>query len=382
MGRMRNEEGDVVCDTYTWKIPNLSKLKSDEHSSDVFIVGDIKWRILIRPTWIYDANPELEDQLSMYLRVEDTSTLPPGWTRCANFCLTLVNQHDSTMSITKSTNGNLKEFKEDKSKFGFKSFMPLRELYNSGAGFLVNDICIVQAKINVPVKIGSQETNVSATMESSKKELKGQESPRNSELQNTPGFQQACTEATDDSPSDPSLAKVLREVPTTPTGDLMDFRGLGRIERAFVPWLEEVCSSNPSLIDCMLKRTPMFVECAFTALGRVLHFLKTTKVKDMTRDACDRLQLFWEELEAFRFDLAWLEPHVHTAFGMNKFLQRTGRLKRLREDVDVLEDELKRRRAAVAVTKVDLAVAKKNLGKAEQEFNGIDMDGELGYGIG
>ncbi|CAN6567009.1 unnamed protein product [Malus baccata var. baccata] len=344
---MRNEEeGDVVCDTYTWKIPNLSKLKSDEHSSEVFIVGDIKWRILIRPTRIYDANPELEDQLSMYLSVEDTSTLPPGWTRCANFCLTLVNQHDSTMSITKSTNGNLREFKENKSKFGFKSFMPLRELYNSSAGFLVNDICIVQAKINVPVKIG---------------------------------FQQDCTEATDDSPSDPSLAKVLREVPTTPTGDLMDFRGLGRIEIAFIPWLEEVCSSNPSLIDCMLKRTPMFVECAFTALGRVLHFLKTTKVKDMTRDASDRLQLFWEELEAFRFDLAWLEPHVQTAFGMNKFIQRAGRLKRLREDVDVLEDELKRRRAAVAV---DLAVAKKNLGKAEQEFNGIDMDTELGYGTG
>ncbi|TQE04459.1 hypothetical protein C1H46_009875 [Malus baccata] len=162
----------------------------------------------------------------------------------------------------------------------------------------------------------------------------------------------------------------------------MDFRGLGRIERAFVPWLEEVCSSNPSLIDCMLKRTPMFVVCAFTALGRVLHFLKTTKVKDMTRDASDHLQLFWEEVEALRFDLAWLKPHVQTAFGMNKFIQRAGRLKRLREDVDVLEHELKMRRAAVAVTKVDLAVAKNNLGKAEQEFNGIDMDGELGYGTG
>jgi len=55
----------------------------------------------------------------------------------------------------------------------------------------------------------------------------------------------------------------------------------------------------------------MFIEYAFRALGRVLHFLKNKKIKDMDIDACNHLQILWDELlEQFRFDLIWLELHV------------------------------------------------------------------------
>ncbi|KAL6289008.1 hypothetical protein ACE6H2_006518 [Prunus campanulata] len=97
------------------------------------------------------------------------------------------------------------------------------------------------------------------------------------------------------------------------------------------------------------KISNLFANSAFNALGRVLYFLKTTKVKDMTQESCERLQLFWEELETFRFDLGWLEPRVQYALGVKRLVQRAARRKRLREDVDDLENEIKRRKHNVVV---------------------------------
>ncbi|XP_018502692.2 uncharacterized protein LOC103946230 [Pyrus x bretschneideri] len=157
----------------------------------------------------------------------------------------------------------------------------------------------------------------------------------------------------------------------------MNFKGLGRIEKTFVPFLEEVCSSYPSLIDSQMKRSRTLVQCAFTALGRVLHFLKTTTAKDMNIDACQRLQLLWEELEAFKFDLAWLEPHVQSVFAMKK---GAGIVNGLQEDVDALKNEIERRRAILAEAEADLGVAEGDLAEAQEEhFSKIDMDSELGY---
>ncbi|KAH0981916.1 hypothetical protein GBA52_009093 [Prunus armeniaca] len=256
------------------------------------------------------------DYLSVYLDVADASTLPSGSTRYAKFRLTLVNQVDSKKSITKDTDTEHEFVAND---WGFTSFILLSELCDHDKGYLVNDFCVVEAEVSVCNGI-----------------------------------------------------KILED---QETGELIDFRGLGRVEKTFVPFLEEVCSSYPSLLECHKKRSRTFIQCAFTALGRLLRFLKTTKAKDMTRDACKRLQLLWEELETFKFDLVWLEPHVQSVLVMKR---RAGRVDRLREDVEILENEIKRRRDVLAVAEVDLEAAKRDLAKAEEEFK-IDMDTELGY---
>lgn len=261
----------------------------------------------------------------------------------------------------------------------------------------MNDTCIVEAQLKVSIRIGDQGSNVYASMEHSEKEHKGQEpsivtsvqaensspAPKTpcSKFQHTPGSGKVCTEPADVDPTEPSLVKELGEVPTNLTGELIEFRGLGQIEKAYIPLLEEVCSLHPSLIECLHKRNRMVVECAFTALGGVLHFLKTTKVKDMTEDARAHLQSLWEDVHMFKFDLAWLEPHVQSALDMKKLMERSRRVKRLREDVDILDNEMKRRSAALAVTEVDLEIAKRDLEKEEKGIATIDMDSELGYGM-
>ncbi|KAM3011485.1 hypothetical protein FF2_030185 [Malus domestica] len=126
----------------------------------------------------------------------------------------------------------------------------------------------------------------------------------------------------------------------------------------------------------------MFIEWAFTALGRLLHFMKTKKVKDMTDEACEELKLLWEELEAFKFDLAWLEPSVQRALGMKKTVESSGKLKRLRKDVDALQTQTKRLRAELAVAEVNLEAAVRDLNKTQEGLDEIDINGELGYGRG
>ncbi|MED6108136.1 hypothetical protein PIB30_020583 [Stylosanthes scabra] len=97
------------------------------------------------------------------------------------------------------------------------------------------------------------------------------------------------------------------------SSSLIDFKGLCKIEKEYVEVLEESCSKHSSLIEFHKegKRSQKFIECSFSALGKLLLFLKTRKVKDlMNHDACKELQDLWDEAEIMFDNLSWLEPHV------------------------------------------------------------------------
>lgn len=125
---------------FTWKIENFSKLNMKKQYSDVFLVGGYKWRVLIFP------KGNNVDHLSMYLDVADSSTLPYGWSRYAQFSLSIINQIHSKFTIRKDTQH---QFNSRESDWGFTSFMPLSELYDPGRGYLLNDTCIVEADVAV-----------------------------------------------------------------------------------------------------------------------------------------------------------------------------------------------------------------------------------------
>ncbi|XP_062000349.1 MATH domain and coiled-coil domain-containing protein At3g58210-like isoform X1 [Rosa rugosa] len=398
VSRMKNEEGDQEQDdlapsgTFTWRIENFSNLKIGKYVSNIFTIGGIKWQLSM---YLTGNDKSLGKHLSLYLGVANAHDLPPGWTLFAHFRLTVVNQLDINKSVTKPTKGIQREFDADKTDWGFKAFMPLSELYECSAGYLLNDICILKAKVDVPLKIEDQGSNVSVTKESSRKEHEGPEpnvdpmqAPDSSPatkatyielippLQDAPGSDNSAISSTV-----PSVVQDVAEVPTNPTGKLIDFMGFGKIERAFVPLLEEVCSVHPSLIECQRRRGRSITQCAFQTLGELLHFLKTTKIMDMTQETCEHLQTLWEDLEIFKFDLAWLEPHVQSALAMKKLLEKVRKVKRMREDVEGLVNEHKRRTLALAVTEMDLEAAKKDLSKEEEGLVEIDMETELGYGM-
>ncbi|XP_010557963.1 PREDICTED: ubiquitin carboxyl-terminal hydrolase 12-like [Tarenaya hassleriana] len=125
---------------FTWTFSNFSRLNTRKHYSDIFIVGGYKWRILIFP------KGNNVDHLSMYLDVADSATLPYGWSRYAQFSLTVVNQIHNKYSIRKETQH---QFNARESDWGFTSFMPLSELYDPSRGYLVNDTVVVEAEVAV-----------------------------------------------------------------------------------------------------------------------------------------------------------------------------------------------------------------------------------------
>ncbi|XP_052113937.1 uncharacterized protein LOC127745014 [Arachis duranensis] len=151
---------------------------------------------------------------------------------------------------------------------------------------------------------------------------------------------------------------------------LIDLNGGEKIEKVHLELLDKACSKHPSLIESLIKSSQRFVERALTALGRLLHFLKTKKMKDMMNDGAARKELkyLWNEVERVGFDdLTWLEPHVRSALSMKDYVERGEVVTKLKGNVVDLEDRVKR--------------AKRKLEIAEKDFEKRDLNDALAHGL-
>ncbi|CAJ2632159.1 unnamed protein product [Trifolium pratense] len=101
---------------------------------------------------------------------------------------------------------------------------------------------------------------------------------------------------------------------------------------------------------------PFSSESVFAAVGRVLYFLKTRKVKDMNAQACKDLQVLWDELQKFQFDLTWLEPHVQSALEMKSYAERAMQVQKLKDSLVVLKLETKKLEEKLVAAEFNLYV--------------------------
>ncbi|XP_050229342.1 uncharacterized protein LOC126678491 [Mercurialis annua] len=125
----------------TWKIDNFSKLTTSYLYSDVFAAERCKWCLRVFP------KGNNVDHLSMYLDVPDSVSLPNGWSRNIDLSLSVINQFQKTSTIKKDRQQCV--FTATKINWGAETFVPLREINNLAAGYLVNDTLIVEAEIQV-----------------------------------------------------------------------------------------------------------------------------------------------------------------------------------------------------------------------------------------
>ncbi|KAK2418609.1 MATH domain and coiled-coil domain-containing protein [Trifolium repens] len=298
---MEQEQSSVEkYEKFTWKIENFSHLKTDKIYSEPFVIGGYPWKISLYPRG--------HDYLTIYLSAVETANISKGWSRYVKFNLFVFNQLDSNMTIKEDFDDKYYEFNASSKKWG-EDIMKLDELNDPNKGFIVEDACIVGAEVYDCKSKNEKQVNQAFSLTTS--------------LPSVNQIVQMDAEI---------LKPKVEERHGQNLGELMDFKGLGQIEKDLVPLLEEVCSHHPSLIECQQNRSRKFKEWAFTALGRVLHFLKTTKVKDMNDLACKDLHNLWEELEAFSFDLTWLEPHVQSALGMRSYLEKVKKVEKLKDN--------------------------------------------------
>ncbi|XP_061372130.1 MATH domain and coiled-coil domain-containing protein At3g58270-like [Gastrolobium bilobum] len=390
---------DIALEKFTWKIEAFSKVNTKKLSSKSFKVGGNRWKIILYP------KGRDVDHLSLYITVADS--LPPyGWSRFAYFRLALINQVDNNKSIVKETQ---QKFNAGNNGWGSPSFIPLSEFHDPSQGYLVNDTCIIEVHLSVskvafningeqhrPKEVKTKElektfSDVTLSPTSTQNSKDGQSSEIEVQLSQledqgigpsdvTPSPKQVQF-VPSAPPMYPLLSNEFEEVLLIPVSDLIDFKSLEAEEESFIPLWKEVCSWHPSLVENQRRRSPRFILWAFIALGRVLLFLKTKKIRDMGGDNFMHLQVLWEELHSFGFDLTWLEPHVHSALDAKAYLQRAEHVKNLRVNVATLEIEMRKLKAKLAVSELDLEVARRDLEEVENGFKERDMDAELGYGI-
>ncbi|CAL5194381.1 unnamed protein product [Lathyrus oleraceus] len=223
---MVHEQSSVdKFEKFTWKIENFSHLNMYEVYSEPFFLGGYPWMIYLYPK----GDEGVEDFLSIYLAVVKTTNMSEGWSRDVKFKLFVFNQLNANRTITIESSN---EFNAREDSWGFEFFITLDELHDPENGFVVKDSCMFGAEVYVCKSRHEKPVNQSTNM------------------------------------STASLRPKLED------GELIDFKGLGQIEKKYVPLLEQACSLHPSLIVCQQERSRKFREWAFSALGRVLCFLK------------------------------------------------------------------------------------------------------------
>ena len=123
-------------------------------------------------------------QLSVYLDVADSATLPQGWSRQAHFTLTVHNQKDPSRSVIKGGlmlpptfppfpclgegwRGDINttslrsgpcadadhHFTIRACDWGFREFVPLSELRDPRSGFSVDEKVMISAKVKVEPQV-------------------------------------------------------------------------------------------------------------------------------------------------------------------------------------------------------------------------------------
>ncbi|CAL0326682.1 unnamed protein product [Lupinus luteus] len=405
---MENQQGTRInLEKFTWIIESFSK-NTKKLQSKSFEIGGCRWRIIMNPIG------KGVDQLSLCLKV--SGKLPTyRWRKFAYFKLALINQMDTERSIVRET--------QQKFNAGYRiwgsSFINLNDLYNPNKGYLKNNNCIIEAHVTVSdnefqitipcltysVSIAGQteysysEETMSSTTET-ELELQSQEDfgiviPPSEET-SSPNHVQfdiiklplECTQSPKQAyykPTAPPLYPLIyddgpRLEPLIHLSEVLDINSLGPEEEVFFPLLEEVCFTHPSLIESLKKKSSKYILWSFTALGQVLYFLKTMKVKNMNEEACKQLECLWEEVQVFGFNLTWLEPYIQSALNVEAYLKKAEKVKNLKESVVDLEIELRMLRTKLALAEVDFEIARRDLEEVENGFEERDIYVEMGYG--
>ncbi|MED6106213.1 hypothetical protein PIB30_002667 [Stylosanthes scabra] len=361
---MENQQvKNISFETFTWKIQNFSKQNTKNLRSKAFPIGHHKWRIRLYPLR-KDVN-----HFSLYLMVADS--LPDyGWSRNTYFKLVLTNQLDANKSIVKET--------QQKFNGGYRSwgstFLSLSDFYDPNQGYLVSNTCIIEAHVcvsDVPphaIKL-NKTSSISPSSDPNLLDDQETESTDGSETLTSVTCRSSRTEDEDEY-SDLTLK------------DIIDLDSLGEEEASFVPLVEDACMWHPDLIESQRNRSERFKLWAFTCLGQVLHFLKTSKVKDMDEDGCNHLKGLWEELvRSSGFNLTWLEPYVQSALGMKSHLERATDIDGLRDNLAAIEIKMKNLKEELAAAEAEFVEARKTLAEARKGYKEIDMNDVLDYSM-
>lgn len=124
----------------TFKRNHFSDVKSLV-SSPTFFISNLPWRLEVSPTEKQTAN---EKHLSFYLRCVQDSSSNKSWGCFGEFELVLVNQKDTSKTISKKYT---RSYNKSTPSWGFLEFVNWSKLTNPENGFIMDDTIIFRVHL-------------------------------------------------------------------------------------------------------------------------------------------------------------------------------------------------------------------------------------------
>ncbi|RZC63587.1 hypothetical protein C5167_025361 [Papaver somniferum] len=135
---VNGNDGDSTS-TLKWRIENVSKLDEENHFSPIFVIGPHKWCLVA-----FRRGCNVNGYLSVYVVALECKN-----SRYAKFSLAIIDQTNNENTLRKDTEGEMIQFTDDENDWGFDEFIQLKELEDPSNGFIVNDVCIVEAELRI-----------------------------------------------------------------------------------------------------------------------------------------------------------------------------------------------------------------------------------------
>ncbi|KAF8389288.1 hypothetical protein HHK36_025981 [Tetracentron sinense] len=374
---------DPPFSRFTWTIENFSRLNTKDYYSETFFAGSYKWRVLIFPKG---------DNLSMYLDVADSTNLPYGWSRYAKFSLAVVNQIHEKNTIRKDTQH---QFNEQESGWGFLSFMPFSELYDPRRGYLVNDTCIVEAKVSVrrndtegnnlePLIVNDEETMVvevepqveaiiSAEGITEEPAITNDEKATVVKIQNvymetidTGAETAAEIESTSEMPSNDQVSEVevtteavLVEENQIELDSIVNKYPISETHKS--TWRDIVKKYGDITHKSNTKNSKMKAACIETICD-IISVLKATPAQGLKMTIINQCESDLEEVEITKMDVSWLKERLHM---LKTILAQSIQFSVMGDSLEVKTEKVAKLTASIAEDNSKIEDARKEIAKQE-----------------
>ncbi|XP_027333122.1 TNF receptor-associated factor homolog 1a [Abrus precatorius] len=153
---MDNQDGisrsivDAPPAHYAVKIQSFSlmtKNSIERYESGNFEAGGYKWKLVLYPSGNKSMN--VKDHISLYLALDEASSLHHGWEVYVNFRLFLHDQNNDNYLVVQDAARKERRFHKMKVEWGFDQFIPLKDFNLISKGYLVGDTCAIGAEVFV-----------------------------------------------------------------------------------------------------------------------------------------------------------------------------------------------------------------------------------------
>ncbi|XP_042492847.1 uncharacterized protein LOC122072317 [Macadamia integrifolia] len=125
----------------------LSKASIERYETSEFEAGGYKWKLSLYPNG--NRNKNEKDNLSLYLSMAETKTLPRGWEVSVNFRLFLLDQIRDNYLMVQDSKVTGRRFHAMKIEWGFEQFISLKSFMDASNGYLIGDTCVFGAEVFV-----------------------------------------------------------------------------------------------------------------------------------------------------------------------------------------------------------------------------------------